>query len=135
MDRFLDTDTIKHEVFAAGLPITLPPWPKSEEHEYDAEVGVPVIFDSEKDTRDVYWYNVKKDEGSTNVVSAGAYGLICLLTHSASSITTAFAKPYQIADKLRLHEKQYRLDLAKQFNESYERYEALVSPAIKTGGR
>ena len=94
--------------YASALRVTIPPWPFEK---YHADANVPIRGLPSED--EVYYYNVKRDKGE--VVSAGAWGIICLFIGHASSVSGAFRKPMRYAEELRLSNKQYRTDLASQF--------------------
>ena len=121
MGQGIQRDALSYEKFASAIKVTIPPWPTEK---YLAESDIPVGGLEPDD--EVYWYNVKRGSGSAPFVSAGAWGIICLLLGTGSTVATSFTKPYKVAERLRLPDKQYRLDLVQEFKKNYEELEALV---------
>jgi phosphoribosylamine-glycine ligase len=109
------------EEFGAALRITTPPWP-TEKHL--AAENVPIRGLTEKDMKNVYLYNVKKKDGK--LTTAGAWDILLLLTHRGASIRTAFGRPYDVAERVRVSDKQYRTDLVKQFTDDFSALEGLM---------
>lgn len=92
--------------FAAGIRVTVPPWPLEEEHK---STGLPLRglrkFDS------FYPYDVMKSiEG--NLCTSGGFNITGVALGYGGSIEESFSEARRIADKLRLPNKQYRTDLA-----------------------
>jgi len=106
--------------FAAALRVTIPPWPSEK---YTAEEGVPIRgIDDKVMERSLYLYNVKADENE-QLCSAGAWGIIGLFTNHSVNPKGGFPKMLEWAKDLRLKNKQYRTDLAKQFADDIEKLE------------
>jgi phosphoribosylamine-glycine ligase len=107
--------------FASALRVTIPPWP-TEKH--TAEEGVPIRgIDDKVLEHSTYLYNVKADE-SGNLCSAGAWGIIALFTAYSVNPVAGFGKTMDWCKNLRLKNKQYRTDLAKQFTKDINALEA-----------
>ena len=109
-------DPLRQDSYAGAVKISIPPWPTER---YKAESDVPIR--GIEDLDDFYWYNVKYSDG---LASAGAWGMIALALGRSTSVRGAFAKPYRLAEGLRLQDKQYRTDLARQFSSNMEELEA-----------
>jgi hypothetical protein len=107
--------------FAGGVRVTIPPWPSEK---YDADEGVPIRGLTEKQISEAYWYNVKKDSEG-NLVSAGAWGVIAIITAFSTDPGRAVAKPLDTLKALKLKNKQYRTDLHRVFVEDMRKLEAL----------
>lgn len=105
--------------FAGAVRVSIPPWP-SEKHK--AEENIPIRGWSERDQRDAYWYNVKKDSAG-NLVTAGAWGIVGLVTAHSSDPRAALSKPLRSFEELKLKNKQYRTDLHKVFVDDLEKLE------------
>jgi phosphoribosylamine-glycine ligase len=116
MDRYIPDTALIHDRFAAGVKITIPPWPTEKHH---AEAGVPIRGFDPGDN--IYWYNVAKMDN--RLYSAGAWGIIGLTLGSGNSIKSSFRRAYEIAERLRIQDKQYRNDLADEFKISLSELE------------
>jgi phosphoribosylamine-glycine ligase len=95
--------------FAAGVRLTIPPWPSEEFH---AKERVPIAGLSPADRRWFYPEDVQLNE-SGELESSGGYGILGVVNGHGQSITGAFADAYRILTGLRLPNKQYRTDLAE----------------------
>jgi phosphoribosylamine-glycine ligase len=109
--------------FAGAVGVSMPPWPAEK---YTAEEDVPIRG---LDESEVYWYNVKKDNGN-NLVSAGAWGNIGCVTDYSSDPRSAMAKPLRKLRELKLKGKQFRTDLHNVFAEDLNRLYALTGEKI-----
>ena len=109
------------EGFAGAVRVTIPPWPTEK---YTAEEGVPIRGLEPKTLDDnTYWYNVKRDDDG-NFCTAGAWGIVALLTSHITNPERAIAKAQDFVKDIRLKNKQYRTDLGKQFVKDLETLEA-----------
>jgi phosphoribosylamine--glycine ligase len=109
------------EGFAGAVRVTIPPWPSEK---YDADENVPIRGLGEDEIRSAYWYNVKKDSDG-NFVSAGAWGVIGLITARGSDPRGVMARPLDTLRSLKLKNKQFRTDLHKVFAKDLEKLEEL----------
>lgn len=114
--------------FAAGVRISIAPWPSEEFH---ARTGLPIRGLREANLDRFYSYEVNLQEDT--FVTAGGYGIIGVAVgYSEEGIEEAFEEAYKIVKKLNLPEKQYRTDLAEVFKKDlsqlrrYLKVEALV---------
>jgi phosphoribosylamine-glycine ligase len=109
---------------AGGIKISIPPWPTEK---YKADSNVPIAGLEKSDFNHTYLYNVKKHpEDPQKLVSAGAWGLVCLFTGSGTSVSRCLSRPYDLAEKVRIPDKQFRTDLVDQFKEDMEKLAELV---------
>lgn len=112
----------RDQTFAGAVRITIPPWPSEK---YLAEENVPIrgLGKASEWQRNTYLYNVKADRDG-ELVSAGAWGILLLLTHRAQRITTSLNPSLKRAADLKIKNKQYRTDLAARFLDDVEKLEA-----------
>lgn len=109
------------EGFAGAVRVTIPPWPTEK---YTAEEGVPIRgIEPKVLERSTFWYNVKHDD-SGNFQTAGAWGIVALFTGHSTDPRRAVDKPLDVVRGLRLKNKQFRTDLAKQFTKDLETLDA-----------
>jgi phosphoribosylamine---glycine ligase len=123
---------IQYDRFAAGLRLTIPPWPSEK---FTAESGIPIFGLASEDIKnDVYLYNVKRGD-ITELETAGIWGILMLLTGAGKSISDSFEKPYEMAEALHVSNKQYRTDLVEQFEEDFAQLEKMgvIADAISSG--
>jgi len=105
------------EGFAGALRVTIPPWP-TEKH--TAEEGVPLRgVEPKVADKSMYLYNMKLDDKG-GLCTAGAWGIVALFTAHSSDPRRAVDKPLDVVKELRLKNKQYRTDLAKQFTKDLD---------------
>lgn len=97
--------------FAAGVRVSVPPWPSEEFH---AKPDLPIGGLHQSDFAKFYPYEVSFQKDS--FTTSGGYGIIGVaIGYSESSIVEAFDDAYRLCDKLRLPDKQYRNDLGEAF--------------------
>lgn len=94
--------------FAAGVRVSIPPWPTEKFH---AEQGVPLRGLSKESRKWFYPYDIESRDGE--LFSSGGYGIIGVVNGRGDTIDEAFSSAYKILDKLKLPDKQYRNDLAE----------------------
>lgn len=109
------------DAFAAGVRITIPPWP-SEEHL--AEVGIPIRGWTSSDLRMVYPYDVKLQ--GDMLVTSGGWGIIGVVNGVGDSITEAFEEASRLCKKAMIPDKQYRLDLGEACAKDYRKVGSLL---------
>jgi len=107
--------------FAAGVRITLPPYPDTK---HEACEGIPVRGFAPEDKQWFYPYNVAMvDE---ELQSSGGAGILGVLNGSGECIGEAFAKAYEILLRLKIPEVQYRTDLCEQFRKDFRQLQAIT---------
>lgn len=109
--------------FGSALRISVPPYP-SEEHIVGE--GVPVRGFEKADRPNLYFYNVMLDD-KNNIVTSGSYGIVAVTTGLGSTIKESFETPYALAKKAKIPEKQYRTDMAKVLEETYNSWHQTAS--------
>lgn len=104
--------------FAAGVRLTIPPWPSEKFH---AGEGIPLR--GIKNFDKFYPYNVMKG-GEIDFVTSGAYGIVGITLGTGETIDEAFADAYRVAKKIKLPDKQLRTDLAEVCSKDYRKLSA-----------
>lgn len=95
--------------FAAGVRLSLPPWPSQK---YQAEEGVPLNgFDEDAWG---YFFPCEVKEVGDELVSSGGSGVLGVMNYEGASIGQAFTCVYYQIGKLRIPNVQYRTDLGRQ---------------------
>lgn len=110
--------------YAAGVRVTVPPWPSEK---FSATPGLPIRGIKKFDG--FYPYDVMRDE-KDELVTSGGYGITGVALGSGSSIEDAFTDAYKIAKKLRLPDKQYRVDLAEVCAKDYRKLHSLMTELV-----
>jgi phosphoribosylamine--glycine ligase len=112
------------EDFAAGLRVTVPPWPSEK---FPSDEGVPIRW--LKSFKKFYPYDVMSDaEG--NFCTAGGYGITGVALGYGSKIDEACKAAQSIADRIQLADKQYRTDLAEIFTKDFRRLQRGFSASV-----
>ena len=112
-----------NDSFGGAVRITIPPWP-TEKHL--ASEGLPIRGVGAKELgTNAYLYNVKQVDGK--LYTAGAWGIVLLFTGRGGSIGSAFSEPYRMAERVRVSDKQYRLDLTEQFKGDMAKLESILA--------
>lgn len=107
---------VSGDVIAGALKVSIPPWP-TERHIAEENVPIRGLANGWED--ETYLYNVKWDKDN-QLVSAGAWGILMLLTHRAGTISGAMRQPLTRAKDLKIKNKQFRTDLAERFKEDLD---------------
>lgn len=107
------------EGFAAGIRVTLPPWPSEK---YDAAEGVPLR--GLKNLEHFYPYDLMRAVDG-ELCSSGAFGIVGVALGHGETIEDAFVEAQRYADKLRLPDKQYRTDLDAICTKDFRRLQRL----------
>lgn len=97
--------------FAAGIRVSVPPWPSEEFH---ARSDLPIGGLRESDFERFYPYEISMSKNL--FVTSGGYGIIGVAVgYSEEGIEEAFEDAYKLCERLRLPDKQYRTDLGEVF--------------------
>lgn len=107
------------EGFAAALRVTVPPYPTEKA---DVEEDVP-IRGIELGPH-VFGYNVKTND--SGLCTAGAWGILLLLTSHSETLGRAYSAPYRMAEQVRVKGKQYRTDLVEVFKKDVEKLQQML---------
>lgn len=96
--------------FVSVLPVSIPPWPSEKRSEEEA--GKPIEGLTVQQQGQCFWFDIAVNEERKQLLSAGLDGLLCVATgHSDSTPALARARALELAHKLQIPGKQYRLDL------------------------
>ena len=110
--------------YAAGVRVTVPPWPSER---FAADAGLPLR--GLKHFDNFYPYDVMKSE-SGDFITSGGYGITGVALGHGETIDEAFDGAYKVAKKLRLPDKQYRVDLAEVFNKDHRKLNAYAKELV-----
>lgn len=100
---------------AAGLRLSIPPWPNQEHH---APEGIKL--GGIRDWSHFCPMNVRLGK-DIDLESAGAWGIIGILTGYGKNPEQAFEQPYKMAEKIKLSQKQFRHDLPEYFTSRFRK--------------
>lgn len=115
--------------FAGAVRITIPPWPTEK---YTAEENVPIRGLNDDWEKSTYLYNVKSArEDPSDLRTAGAWGIVLLCTGYSVNPSRALDKPLDACKAVRLKNRQFRTDLAKQFEDDLEKLEAVIHQEVR----
>ena len=109
------------EGFAAGLRMSIPPWPNQK---YEAQQGIAINGLHGSDYDHFCPMNVMEQDGQ--LATAGAWGILGVLTGYGKTIQEAFDTPYKIAKRMEVPQKQYRTDMADYFTKRYRKIQSEV---------
>jgi phosphoribosylamine-glycine ligase len=99
------------EGFAAGIRVSVPPWPSRGSH---AEEGVVIPGLSKRNWEKFYLYEVGMKEGQ--FVTSGGGGCVGIAVTHSLDMEEAFTEALKFCKKLDLPDAQYRTDLAEMFS-------------------
>lgn len=106
----------KEEWFAAGVRVSIPPYPS--EIEGIQQQGIPIGGITEENIHKFYLWDVML-EGS-NLVSCGeGYGVVCVPIAKGITSNAAFYNVKQLIKELKIPDSQYRTDLHEYCNARY----------------
>ncbi len=112
-----------HDGFAAGIRLSLPPWPSENFH---SDAGIPIRGFSEQDLRSFYPYEVSADESGI-LVSSGGYGTLGVMNGVGDTVGEAFARAYGACSRAKILNVQYRTDLGEVFVREFRELKQLLS--------
>jgi len=116
------------EGFAAGVRLTLPPYPSTR---HESQEGVPLRGFEEKDERWFYPYNVRLN--GEELESSGGFGVLGVVNGRGGVIGEAFARAYEICSRLKIPEVQYRMDLAEAILKDYREFKSILTAGESSG--
>lgn len=109
--------------FAAGVRISVPPWPSEKFH---AEEGVPIKGLKEDDLGDwFYAYDVEKRDSS--LFTCGGYGITGVANGFGFSVGEAFAQAYKRVKRIKISDMQYRTDLFEVCHKDYRELQRVIN--------
>jgi len=108
--------------FAAGVRLSIPPWPNEKFHNEDC---VPLRgFDDEARS---YFYPYGVMEVNEELQSSHGVGVLGVMNYEGRSIGQAFACVYHQIEKLKIPNLQYRTDLTKQCLKDYRELRRILT--------
>lgn len=110
--------------FAAGIRISIPPWPSEDFH---ARGSLPIRGLRKSDFDRFYSYEVGIQNDS--LVTSGGYGIIGVAVGQGETIEIAFEEAYKVANKIRIPDKQYRSDFTEVFTKELRQIARSLSVA------
>lgn len=109
--------------FAAGVRISIPPWPTEK---YSAEEGIPIRGISQYSLfTDFCPYDLKLQNDS--LVTSGGAGIVGVMNSSGNTVGEAFARVYQKIVPVKIPDMQYRTDLGEVCSKDYRELDAVLT--------
>jgi phosphoribosylamine-glycine ligase len=109
-------DIFKEEWFAAGVRVSVPPYPCEEEG--IQRVGVPISGITEENMHKFYLWDVMLDEDQL-VTCGEAYGVVCVPIAKGITSNAAFYNVKQLIKEIKIPDMQYRTDMHEYCNARY----------------
>lgn len=118
--------------FAGGIRISIPPYPLEPDHatevqEVSPNYGLP-IRGLPKDLSNFYFYEVMKED--KDYFHSEGTGVIAVISDYWDDLESCFDLPYELAENLKVPDKQYRTDLnvvlPKMYEDVKEEMECLI---------
>lgn len=110
-----DTDNINS--FAAGVRLSIPPYPSEIKNKHPEEIPIDGI-DEEDIVKQCYVYDCCEEKGE--LFTCGVNGLIAVPIANGNSVGEVWSKVYNKVNKIQVPDLQYRTDLEKTTSERYE---------------
>jgi phosphoribosylamine--glycine ligase len=108
--------------FAAGLRVSIPPYPSEHLH---SDEGIPIRGLTRDDRDHLYFFDVKLNEAN-KLVSTAAFGAIVTVTGSSDDVSSVMDGPLEIAKRAKIPSKQYRTDLGRLFLEEWCKFDQFI---------
>jgi len=102
------SDILKEEWFAAGVRVSIPPYPWEEEGLQ--QVGIPIGGITEENMHKFYLWDCMLD-GSDLVTCGEGYGAVCVPIARGQTNNAAFYNVKQLIKELKIPDMQYRTDM------------------------
>lgn len=114
------------EGFSAGVRFTIPPYPIEPENlkialKESPNLGVPIRGFVEDDVPSLYFYEIMLDKG--NLVHGDGTGLVGVALGYGDTPSEAFELAYEVLEKAKIPDVQYRTDLGKTIPSMHEKIE------------
>lgn len=103
--------------FAAGIRLSIPPYPTELEDAYKEDVPIEGI-EYEECIKDCYLYDAMLKKGE--LVTAGCSGFIAVPIAKADSPENAFGRCYEKVKRIQIPNMQYRTDLSNKIMKRYK---------------
>ena len=112
--------------FSAGVRFTIPPYPIEPEHnkavlKESPNLGIPIRGFEEKDVKNLYFYEIMVEHD--DLVHADGMGVLGVASGIDDEPDAAFDIAYEILERAKIPDLQYRTDLGKTISEMYEKIE------------
>jgi phosphoribosylamine--glycine ligase len=122
-----------NDKFAAGIRLSIPPYPLEPEKPEHVQlvrpnIGIPIRGLTEANSGSLYFYEVMEQEGA--LVHSSGTGLVACAMGVADNPWHAFCAPYRVLDELKIPEKQYRTDLREVLCDMHEQVERCDSLSL-----
>jgi phosphoribosylamine--glycine ligase len=114
------------EGVAGGIRLSIPPYPlepQTNEHVENTS-GIPIMGLNKSDLDHIHFYEVKINKNG-NFVHSDGMGLIMVASDVADDIRGSLAKPMTIMEKVRIPDKDYRIDLEDVLEKDYDKFMSL----------
>lgn len=108
--------------FGGAVHVSIPPYPSEEFH---ASGEIPIRGWDRKDRPHLYFYDVYLDDRN-HLMSTQAYGNLAICLGWGETIEDALRGPYELADRARIPDKQYRTDLVAELEKDFKKFSEQV---------
>jgi len=99
--------------FVTVIPVSIPPYPNEKRSEMPSGVAIEGLTPQQQGR--AYWFDIRVDHEARKLRTAGLDGLLCVATGASNSTPAlARARALELAQKMQVPEKQYRMDAAAQ---------------------
>lgn len=114
------TEIFKEDYFAAGVRVTVPPYPCEEDGL--AQPGIPIAGIDEDNWHKFYLWDAMLDDGHL-VTSGEAYGMVCVPIARGISSNSAFYNVKELLKNIKIPDMQYRTDMHKYCKQRFDALE------------
>ena len=112
--------------FAAGVRISVPPWPSEDFH---SKPGLPIRGLSESNLNKFYPYEVSLE--GDRIVTSGGWGIVGVAIGYGETVEGAFNEAYKVAWKIRIPDRQFRTDLAEVFSSDMRKMQHAMREVVR----
>lgn len=115
-----------NEGFAGAVRFSIPPYPLEPQHSEVIEhtSGLPIMGLKDSDLDHIHFYEVRLNKRGDIVHSEGL-GLLGCVYDVADDCESCFDVPYEILDRMKVPDLQYRTDLADVLSKDYDKFMSL----------
>jgi len=100
------------EGFAAGVRVSLPPWPSEDFH---SKAGIELRGVRESDIHEGRFYPYEVNLLKDSLVTSGGWGAVGVCIGYGAAMDKAFEEAYSMVHRIKVQDLQYRTDLLDQF--------------------
>jgi len=112
--------------FAAGIRISVPPWPSEDFH---SKSGLPIRGLSKSSLDKFYPYEVSLE--GDRIVTSGGWGIVGVAIGYGETVEGAFNEAYKVAWKIRIPDRQFRTDLAEVFSSDMRKMQHAMREVVR----